>query len=444
MSTDTPSWGIEPVPERLRILGFLDTFLLWGNLSVSLLVIVAGAFLVPALSLGGAFAAILVAGIVGNAMLGVAGMIGADARVPAMVVLRAPLGRRGSLLPTALNVLQCLGWSVFELIIIATAASALSQQVFGFGGKPLWTIVMGAIATGLAFMGPVGFVRRYVRKFAVYFVVASLAYLAWWAVHGQHVGALWSKPGNGHDAFWPGVDLVLASIVSWTPLAADYTRFARDRRTAFWGVAIGYLLPTVGLFLLGAILMLTRDLGDAAAIPTAVAAGGLASILALLALTVDESDEAFANVYSGAVSLQNAFPRAPQRLLIAGVAAVATAGALVIDLRNYQDFLFLLGSFFVPLFGVLLADWLLAGRHYDADVLFHGPAVRPELIASWLAGFALYQWLAPVGPSWWTSIVEHAHPSSLPFGGASLPSFAAAFLLALAAGSVARRRVVLA
>ncbi|MDX6477491.1 MAG: nucleobase:cation symporter, family [Gaiellaceae bacterium] len=444
MSADTPSWGIEPVPERLRILGFLDTFLLWGNLSVSLLVIVAGAFLVPALSLGGAFAAILVAGIVGNAMLGVAGMIGADARVPAMVVLRAPLGRRGSLLPTALNVLQCLGWSVFELIIIATAASALSQQVFGFGGKPLWTIVMGAIATGLAFMGPVGFVRRYVRKFAVYFVVASLAYLAWWAVHGQHVGALWSKPGNGHDAFWPGVDLVLASIVSWTPLAADYTRFARDRRTAFWGVAIGYLLPTVGLFLLGAILMLTRDLGDAAAIPTAVAAGGLASILALLALTVDESDEAFANVYSGAVSLQNAFPRAPQRLLIAGVAAVATAGALVIDLRNYQDFLFLLGSFFVPLFGVLLADWLLAGRHYDADVLFHGPAVRPELIASWLAGFALYQWLAPVGPSWWTSIVEHAHPSSLPFGGASLPSFAAAFLLALAAGSVARRRVVLA
>ncbi|MDX6492472.1 MAG: nucleobase:cation symporter, family [Gaiellaceae bacterium] len=444
MSADTPSWGIEPVPERLRILGFLDTFLLWGNLSVSLLVIVAGAFLVPALSLGGAFAAILVAGIIGNAMLGVAGMIGADARVPAMVVLRAPLGRRGSLLPTALNVLQCLGWSVFELIIIATAASALSQQVFGFGGKPLWTIVMGAIATGLAFMGPVGVVRRYVRKFAVYVVVASLAYLAWWAVHGQHVDAVWSKPGNGHDAFWPGVDLVLASIVSWTPLAADYTRFARDRRTAFWGVAIGYLLPTVGLFLLGAILMLTRDLGDAAAIPTAVAAGGLASILALLALTVDESDEAFANVYSGAVSLQNAFPRAPQRLLIAGVAAVATAGALVIDLRNYQDFLFLLGSFFVPLFGVLLADWLLAGRHYDADVLFHGPAVRPELIASWLAGFALYQWLAPVGPSWWTSIVEHAHPSSLPFGGASLPSFAAAFLLALAAGSVARRRVVLA
>ena len=56
----------------------------------------------------------------------------------------------------------------------------------------------------------------------------------------------------------------------------------------------------------------------------------------------------------------------------------------------------------------------------------------------------LYQWLAPVGPSWWTDIVAHAHPNALPFGGASLPSFAAAFVLALVVGSVARRRVALA
>ena len=47
----TPAWGIEPVPERLRVLGLLDNALLWGNLGVSLLVLVAGTYLVPALSL---------------------------------------------------------------------------------------------------------------------------------------------------------------------------------------------------------------------------------------------------------------------------------------------------------------------------------------------------------------------------------------------------------
>ena len=54
------SWGIDPVPPRLRVLGGVETGLLWGNLGVSLLVIVAGAILVPALSFPSALVAILV------------------------------------------------------------------------------------------------------------------------------------------------------------------------------------------------------------------------------------------------------------------------------------------------------------------------------------------------------------------------------------------------
>src|SRR6478736_5486608 len=115
------SWGIDPVPPRLRILSGVETGLLWGNLGVSLLVIVAGAVLVPALSLPAALVAIVAGCLVGNLMLAVAGAIGAQARVPAMVLMRAPLGGRGSYLPTAINVVQCLGWTVFELLVIATA-----------------------------------------------------------------------------------------------------------------------------------------------------------------------------------------------------------------------------------------------------------------------------------------------------------------------------------
>ena len=446
-ANDTTSYGIEPVPERLRVLGAFDGFLLWANLSVSLLVIVAGAFLVlPAsefglgLSLPVAVAAIVAAAFVGNVLLGLGGLIGADARVPSMVLMRAPLGRRGSYLPTGLNIVQCLGWSVFELIIIATGASALSQQVLGFGGVAFWKIGFGLVATALAFLGPVGFVRKYVRKFAVWVVIASLLYLSWWSLHGQHPVRLWHR-GGAHD-FWPGFDLVLASIISWTPLVADYTRFSRTRRGAFWSAGLGYFVPTIPLFTLGAMIALSRHISAAPALLTAIAAGGAASLLALLALTVDESDEAFANVYSGAVSLQNLLPRVPQRLLVAGVAAVATIGALVVDLRNYQPFLYLLGSFFVPLFAVLLADWLLSGRHYDRDRIFNAPELRVAMVGSWLAGFCLYQWLYPQGPGWWTRLVAHTQPHALPWGGASLPSFAAAFALAALAHVVARRPIL--
>jgi NCS1 family nucleobase:cation symporter-1 len=435
----TPSWGIEPVPERLRVLGLVDTTLLWGNLSVSLLVIVLGAVLVPALSLKDALIAIVVGAVAGNLLLALAGLIGADARVPGMVLLRAPLGRRGSYAPTAVNVAQNLGWSTFELIVISTAAAALSKKVFGFEGRWLWALLFGLIAVALALLGPIGFVRRYVRKFAVWAVLTSMIYLTWWVLDKSNLHQFWHARGQGGLSLGAGIDVVIGSIISWTPLAADYTRFSRDRRAAFFGTGIGYFVPTLWCFGLGVLLVLSRNVTDAADVPAAVAAGGAVSAFALLALTVDESDEAFADIYSTAVSIQNVVPRVSQRLLIVAVSAVATLGAIVIDLRSYQSFLLLLGSVFVPLFGVLLADWLLAGAHYTERDFFSGPAVRVEQIAAWVIGFGLYQWLSPQGPSWWTDLVAHLHPGHATWT-ASLPSFAAAFVLATAAGLLLPRQ----
>jgi purine-cytosine permease-like protein len=183
------------------------------------------------------------------------------------------------------------------------------------------------------------------------------------------------------------------------------------------------------------VLVLARDLSDPSQIPSAVASGSVLAVVALLMLTVDESDEAFADVYSTAVSLQNLLPRASQRLLIVIVAGAATAGAIAIDLGDYLTFLFLLGSVFVPLFGVLLADWLAHGAHYSDQDVFEAPAVRWERLAAWAIGFGLYQWLSPVGPSWWTGWVEHLGSGHATLT-ASLPSFAVAFGLTLLAASV--------
>src|SRR6201986_1615869 len=162
-SERTPSWGITPVPERLRTLGAVENGMLWSSLGLSLLVLVAGAFLVPGLSLPKALLAILVGGIFGNALLGCAAGIGAEAGVPAMVLLRAPLGRAGSYLPTGLHVVQNLGWTIFEVLVIATAAQALVH-----GPLWVWKLVAAAAATALALIGPVRVVREGVKRFALW------------------------------------------------------------------------------------------------------------------------------------------------------------------------------------------------------------------------------------------------------------------------------------
>lgn len=440
MNEHDTSWGIEPVPARLRVLGGLDLGLLWANLGVSLLVIVAGAILVPALSLPSALVAIVVGCLLGNLMLAAAAAIGAQAGVPAMVLLRRPLGHRGSYLPTMLNVVQCVGWTVFELLVIATAAAALCDELFGFEARWAWTLAFGALALVLGLLGPIGVVRTYVRRVTIWVVPITLVYLGWWALSSDALSDAWHADGRGGLGSWQAIDLVVGVTVSWIPLAADYTRFARSPRGAFWGAGLGYLVPDVLLLALGAVIVLTRDLADAATLPVAIAGSGILGLIALFALTVGETDEAFANAYSGAISLQNLFPTVPQPALIVATTVAGTIGALTLTLTSFQGFLYLLGSFFVPLFAVLLADWLWRGRRYEVgDTIEPGLELGP--IGAWIAGFVAYQWLSPTGPEWWVDQVDRLSPPAWSVG-ATLPSFAISFVLGLAAMALRRRSQV--
>ena len=110
----------------------------------------------------------------------------------------------------------------------------------------------------------------------------------------------------------------------------------------------------------------------------------------------------------------------------------------MIDLASYESFLLLLGSFFVPLFGVLLGDWLARGGHYTEQDIFGAPAFRPVQLAAWFVGFAIYQWLHPLGPSWWTDLLAHTSPPDLAVG-STIPSFAVSLALAAGAGAAGRR-----
>ena len=66
------TWGVTPVPDRLRSLSLGDLTLLWGNLGISMLVLVAGTYL-AGLGLQRGLLAIVVGAVLGCALLGFAG-----------------------------------------------------------------------------------------------------------------------------------------------------------------------------------------------------------------------------------------------------------------------------------------------------------------------------------------------------------------------------------
>src|SRR6266536_1785898 len=435
-------FGIDPVPTQHRVLGIRDNFVLWADLGVSFLVMVVGMFLVPGLGFGEALLAIVVGDLIGNLLLGLAAIVGSDTGLPTMVLLRASLGRLGSYAPTVINVLQLIGWATFEVIVMAQAADLLGTRL----GLPLayhaWVVFFSVLTLLLAVGGPVVVTKQWLEKFAVWLVLITTVWITVALLTSYDLGAILSKPGSGEMSFWLAVDLVVALPISWFPLVADYSRFSRNRRSAFWGTAAGYFVPQVWFYALGALLVLVAGVAsdpDAPIAPLLAAIGGLtAGWAALLVLLLDETDEGFADVYSTAVSIQNIFPRSSQRGLIAGICALVLVVAWVVPLAQYESFLLLIGAACVPLLAILCADYfVIRGQRYDASELVSrrgAGGVRWGAIATWLVGIATYLLISGLPPFGIQGLA--------PWLGASLPSFVVTFVLYTAVDRVVLRRGV--
>ncbi|MDQ3953882.1 MAG: cytosine permease [Actinomycetota bacterium] len=442
-------WGLDPVPPERRTLSAFDLAVLWGDLGVGLLVLVTGALLVPGLGFGAAAAAVVLGSVIGVALLALAGAAGAEHGVTSMVLLRPVLGVRGSWIPSALNALQLVGWTAVELWAMSYVADLVSRRVFGWSSQPLWLAIAAVVCTGLALWGPLGVTRVWMKRFAAWVVIAICAAVTIAVLTTDGLGEAVGRGGTGgFPTFGLALDLVIAMPVSWLPLVADYTRFGRGPRAAFAGTFGGYLVANVWLYLLGALLVLGPGAEPSpAGIATgvlAVAGGSLAGILFLAGLLAGETDEAFADVYSGALSLRNIWPRLSRTTATIGIAAVSSALAAWLTMERYESFLFLLGSVFVPLFGILVADHFFNRRRSvvvadlyarDGRYWFSG-GVRLAALPCWIAGFVAYHWIAPTGPGWWLEWTQGVVGTPLsarwPWLSASVASFLVAFVAALA------------
>jgi nucleobase:cation symporter-1, NCS1 family len=415
-------------------LTFRDQLALWGNLGISLFGPITAVYVISTpggqLTLVAAWTALIVGVILGGLVLGAAAVPAAHTGAPAMANMRGLFGRRGSYLPATLNILQNIGWATVEIVVIATAAAAVTTESL----KPLYIVLAGLFATAMA-VRPLGSVRT-LRKYAVWVVIAASVYLYWQVLRQPLVG---TEDGSW-SGFWLSVDVVIAIVISFAPLAGDYSRHSRSGRAAFAGAALGYGAAAVAFVGLG--LFAFFAIRDFAIDPTGALLALPAGAIALVILLVDEVDEAFANIYSTTMSTQNMLARIDRRLLAVVIGAVATGLAFVIDLAAYQNFLFLIGAFFVPLFAVVITDYFVVSRrHWE---LGPGSRMRWGLLVPWLAGFLMYELFNPSTVAGVDGLVERIR-DAINFTppawiGASAASFLTAAVLTLVVGGLTRRR----
>ena len=176
----------------------------------------------------------------------------------------------------------------------------------------------------------------------------------------------------------------------------------------FAATFVGYSVGNTWFYALGALLVL-----NAVAAPSAqgigVAIFGFAGGMAGSCPRADRRRGAqrFANIYSTAVSTLNMVPRASAAMISIVVGGIAFLIALLFTMDRYEVFLFLIGSVFVPLGAVFLADYFVRARGRYGPELVFGPGSEG---VRWSGGRAVGGGIHPVP-------LERAHWSGRVGGG---------------------------
>jgi nucleobase:cation symporter-1, NCS1 family len=391
-----------PLPAAGRTFGFSDHAALWLSLGVGLLVMQIGAYLVPAVGPQQAALVIVLGSILGAGLLAWTAKLGCDTGLSSSGLMHATYGSSFAKLPVLLNIVQLVGWTTFELVVMRDGVAAIAKQA-GFAATwlPLAaTLALGGVLVLLSYGSMVKLVRQFVGRFGLPLVMASLLWLTWQFVgkaSAQGLSEIWNKPGAGGMSSMQALDLVIAMPISWLPLVADFARHGRDGKAALRGTWLGYAVANIWCYSLGVLIAITTPSTDLVA-ALLLAQGGL---IALGLILIDEVDNAYGDTYSGAVAGHSLKPSWSVRNIGMGFAAVCTALALVLPMHALEPFLLMLSSVFIPLYGVILAR--LVGKTNVADLVTERP-VNYSAVLIWFSGAVFYHIMSKYAPAWGAAI----------------------------------------
>lgn len=413
MSQNTPHDALLPVSAKDRVFTGLSHASLWFSLGVGLLVMQVGSYLVPAVGTRDALLAIVLGSIIGAGLLAWVAKIGCDTGLSSAGLIHQVYGQSFAKLPVLLNIVQLVGWTTFELVVMREGTQAITQKAFGVAVSPIWTTLLwGGILILLMTGSMLTLVRRFVSRFGLPLVILSLIWLSWHFVGvamQQGLDVLLSRPGKGGMGMLSAVDLVMAMPISWLPLVADYARHGKSGTSTLRGTWLGYALANTWCYTLGLLVASVSEPGTDLVAALLLAQGGL---LALGVILLDELDNAYGDVYSGAVSSSTLYKGWSLRRWGMLIAAFCTTLALVLPMHSLEPFLLTLSSIFVPLYGVIL------GRMCNGAVATPNPDKRVDALAAgiWISGIAVF----------------HASAQWTPHLGAAIPSLIMTFALAMA------------
>ena len=348
--------------------------LIWFGAGVSIAEILTGTYFAP-LGFQKGLLAIIIGHIIGCTLLFLAGLIGGKARRSAMETVKMSFGQKGSLLFTALNILQLVGWTAIMIYDGALAANGVWNV-----GSWIWALLIGGliilwIVVGIQNLGKI----NTVAMSALFILTMVLSWVIFYDGSGMNLS-------GDSMTFGAAVELSVAMPLSWLPLISDYTRTAEKPVKATAVSAIVYGLVSCWMYVIGMGAAIFTGEYDIAQIMIQAGLG----IVGLLIIVFSTVTTTFLDAYSAGVSSESISPKFSGKHIGVLAAVIGTIGAIVYPMDNITGFLYLIGSVFAPMIAIQIADFFIL-KHDNSH-----QSVCVKNLVIWVIGFVLYRYLMHV------------------------------------------------
>jgi len=404
--------GIDLIPDAERKMRPSGLFWLWSGAVFNVEFLFYGTLI---MTFGLTVAQAILAIVVGNlfyALLGFASLQGPKTGTTAFMVSRAPFGQNGNRLVALFNWVTQVGFEI-EGIYFVVATVILLFSLHGSkldsAAKIAVIIVAALIQMILPLLGHATISK--ILRYLAYVFIVFFAVLAGFTFNRLHLSTFHPKPVS--FAVWTTALVLLISVggLGWTENGNDYSRYlprSTPGSKTFWAATLGGAIPSIILEILGvfAFTITTKTVGIAQiGVPQSfpdwfVTPFLIFAIFQLLSInTID--------MYSSGVTLQalGVPVRRWGAVIIDTVVCAVVTGIILFHGNFYTDFagfLLFIVVWLAPWFGILMTDYVLRGREYDALSLRsdrgglywrNGGIHWPAVIAQVLGMVAALMWI---------------------------------------------------
>ena len=386
----------------MKKLSTFQSALIWFGAGVSIAEILTGTYF-ASLGFSTAIAAILLGHLIGGVLMFLAGMIGGQTGKSAMETTKMSFGSRGGLLFAVLNVLQLVGWTSIMIYDGAMSLKGLFSAPPEFFAIVIGALILVWIAVGVTNLGLINKISM-AALLVLTIVLCTIIFRS----------GIPASAGDGSLTFGAAVELAVAMPLSWLPLISDYTREAEKPAQATCASVVTYSLVSCWMFFIGMGAALCT--GESNIVTIMVRAGlGAAALIILILSTVTTT---FLDAWSAGISAESLSKKLNGKRIAMIVTVIGTVGAVLFNMDDITNFLYLIGSVFAPMIAVQIADYFILRNKKGTDRPFEWVSV-----VCWLIGFVIYRFLMRV---------------DIPIGN-TLPDIVFTAAIAVAAQKIVRR-----